>query len=52
MKANQHLEWSMQEEQIREALNAHWHASAAGDANAPEALSESYRNVSEIRCQD
>ena len=24
----------MQEEQIREALNAHWHASAAGDANA------------------
>ena len=24
----------MQEEQIRKALNAHWHASAAGDANA------------------
>jgi hypothetical protein len=24
----------MQEEQIREALNAHWHASAAGDAEA------------------
>ena len=24
----------MQEEQIREALNTHWHASAAGDANA------------------
>ena len=24
----------MQEEQIREALNAHWHASAVGDANA------------------
>ncbi len=24
----------MQEEQIREALNKHWHASAAGDANA------------------
>jgi len=24
----------MQEEQIREALNAHWHASAAGDVNA------------------
>jgi hypothetical protein len=24
----------MQEEQIREALNAHWQASAAGDANA------------------
>jgi ketosteroid isomerase-like protein len=24
----------MQEEQIREALNKHWHASAVGDANA------------------
>ena len=24
----------MREEQIREALNAHWNASAAGDANA------------------
>ena len=24
----------MQEEQIREALNTHWQASAAGDANA------------------
>ena len=24
----------MQEEKIREALNAHWHASAAGDLNA------------------
>ena len=34
MKAKQHLEQSMQEEQIREALNAHWQASAAGDANA------------------
>ena len=34
MKAKQHLEQSMQEEQIREALNTHWHASAAGDANA------------------
>jgi hypothetical protein len=34
MKAKQYLEQSMQEEQIREALNAHWHASAAGDANA------------------
>ena len=28
------LEQSMQEEQIRAALNAHWHASAVGDANA------------------
>jgi hypothetical protein len=26
-----HLEQSMQEEQIREALNKHWQASAAGD---------------------
>ena len=34
MKAKQHLEQSMQEEQIREALNTHWHASAVGDANA------------------
>src|SRR5271156_4793449 len=34
MKAKQHLEHSMQEEQIREALNKHWAASAAGDANA------------------
>ena len=34
MNAEQQLEQSMQEEQIREALNAHWHASAAGDANA------------------
>jgi hypothetical protein len=24
----------MEEEQIREALNAQWHASAVGDANA------------------
>ena len=30
MKANQYLEQSMEEEQLREALNAHWHASAAG----------------------
>jgi hypothetical protein len=28
------VEPSMQEEQIREALNKHWHASASGDANA------------------
>src|ERR1700761_5730992 len=28
------MERSMQEEQIREALNAHWQASAAGDVNA------------------
>ena len=28
------LEQSLQEEQIREALNTHWRASAAGDANA------------------
>jgi hypothetical protein len=34
MKAKPHLEWSMHEEQIRQSLNAHWDASAAGDANA------------------
>jgi hypothetical protein len=34
MKAKSQLEQSMQEEQIRTALNAHWHASAVGDANA------------------
>src|SRR5271155_2570835 len=34
MKTKQHLEQSPQEEQIREALNTHWQASAAGDANA------------------
>ena len=34
MKAKPQQEQSMQEEQIRTALNAHWHASAAGDANA------------------
>ena len=33
MKAKQHLKQSMQEEQIRDALNAHWLASAAGDVN-------------------
>jgi hypothetical protein len=26
----------MEDEQIREALNAHWHASAAGDVNAEQ----------------
>ena len=34
MKAKQHLKQSMQEEQIRDALNAHWRASAAADVNA------------------
>jgi hypothetical protein len=36
MEAKQHLqqEQSPQEEQIRKALDAHWRASAAGDANA------------------
>jgi hypothetical protein len=34
MKAKPHLEQSMREEEIREALNKHWRASAAGDANA------------------
>jgi len=31
MKAKPKLEQSMQEKQIRAALNAHWHASAVGD---------------------
>ena len=34
VKAISQLEWSMQEEQIRTALNAHGHSSAIGDANA------------------
>ena len=34
MKAKPQLKQSMQEEQIRTALNTHWHASAVGDANA------------------
>jgi hypothetical protein len=34
MQPKPHPEQSMQEEQIREALNTHWNASAAGDANA------------------
>jgi hypothetical protein len=34
MKTEQSSEQSNQEEQIRESLNAHWRASAAGDANA------------------
>jgi alcohol dehydrogenase (NADP+) len=34
MKAKPHLEQSVQGEEIRKALNAHWQASAAGDANA------------------
>lgn len=38
MTAEQHPELSIEEEQIREALNAHWQASAAGDANAEHAI--------------
>lgn len=34
MKAKSQLEQSVQEDEIRKALNAHWQASAAGDANA------------------
>jgi len=34
MKPKPHLERSTHEEHIREALNAHWQASAASDANA------------------
>ena len=38
MKAKSQLEQSVQEEQIREALTTHWHASAVGDANAEHAI--------------
>jgi hypothetical protein len=38
MKTGEHPERSMHEEEIREALNAHWRASAAGDANAARYL--------------
>lgn len=34
MKTGNPSDQSIQEEQIRELLNAHWHASAAGDADA------------------
>src|ERR1700728_1470241 len=40
MEATQHLEQSMQEEQIRAALNTHWQASASGDANAEHNIYE------------
>jgi hypothetical protein len=33
MKPKRYLEHPMQEEEIREALNRHWRASAAGDAD-------------------
>jgi len=34
MSAKQDVEYSTQEKQIRDALNAHWTASATGDINA------------------
>jgi hypothetical protein len=34
MKTNPDLEQSMQEEQIRKALDTHWHASTVGDVNS------------------
>src|SRR3974390_3294151 len=40
MKSELHPEQTMQEEQIREALNKHWHASATGDANAEHDIYE------------
>lgn len=33
MRTGPHLELSIQDEEIREALDSHWRASAAGDAN-------------------
>jgi len=40
MKAKPGLEQTMQEEQIRTALNAHWQASAAGNANAEHDIND------------
>ena len=40
MKAKPRLEQSIQEEQIRTALNTHWQASAMGDANAEHDIYE------------
>src|SRR6204780_3611317 len=40
MTSKPQLEQSMQEEQIREALNKHWQSSAAGDANAEHNIYE------------
>ncbi|HEY2038238.1 MAG TPA: nuclear transport factor 2 family protein [Edaphobacter sp.] len=40
MKAEQNPERSKQEEEILEALNAHWRASAAGDVDAEHAIYE------------
>jgi hypothetical protein len=34
MTTNQHSELSIRDKEMREALNAHWQASAAGDPNA------------------
>jgi hypothetical protein len=50
MGAKQQLEQSMpvEDEQIREALNAHWHASAVGDANAER---RGFRNHEEAHPQ-
>ncbi len=40
IEAKPQLEQTMQEEQICTALNAHWHASAVGDANAEHDISD------------
>lgn len=40
MKTEQQLEQPMQEKQIREALDLHWHASAIGDADAEHDIYE------------
>ena len=40
MNAKPQPEQSVQEEQIRVALNRHWQASAAGDANAEHDIYE------------
>jgi hypothetical protein len=38
MGGEQQREKSRREEQVRKALNAPWHASAVGDANAEHAI--------------
>jgi hypothetical protein len=38
MGANQQLERSMEEDQTREALNAHWRAPAVGGASAEHGI--------------
>jgi hypothetical protein len=49
MKAKLQLQRSVYEEQIRTALHAHWHASAAGDTDVEPASQNSYHPDCELR---